>query len=84
MPNPTAAPDTGTSESTDLLDDLELLTVDEVAIRLRLKPWKVYQMCDDGVLPSVYLGRKSRRVKPADLRAYIDNLPTTRPAAAAS
>lgn len=82
MPNaPIEAPGSETADAV-LDDDLELLTIDEVAVRLRLKPWSVYALCDSGELPSIYLGRKTRRIKPADLRAYIDSRPTTRPAAA--
>lgn len=63
-------------------DDLQLLTIAEVADRLRLKPWSVYQLCDSGALRSVYIGPKGRRVRPVDLRAYIDALPTVRPTSA--
>lgn len=72
---PTVAPDTDNEQ-----DSLELLTVVEVAEKLKVKPWAVYKLCDSGALPCVYLGPKSRRVKPADLRAYIEALPSTRPA----
>lgn len=79
---PTVTPTTDTG--LDLDEDMELFTVDEVAEKLRLKPWAVYKLCDSGELPSVYLGRKTRRIKPSDLRAFIESRPTTRPAAASA
>lgn len=73
---PTVAP---TTDSGSLDDEVRLLTVDEVATILRLKPWAVNERLKSGEIPSVYLGSKSRRVRFSDLRAYIDDLPTTRP-----
>lgn len=82
-PKSTTAP--GVSP-TDVPTDVEhqcdeplLLTIDDVAEKLRVKPWSVYQLCDSGRLPSVYLGPKSRRVRPQDLRDFVDGLPTERP-----
>lgn len=70
---------TATDSQAELGDDLELLTINEVAEKLKLKPWAVSQLLGSGDLPSIYLGPKTRRIKPADLRAYIDSRPSTRP-----
>lgn len=69
------ATDTGAAVADD-----ELLTIAEVAEKLRLKPWAVSKLVQSGALPSVYISHKARRVKPGDLRAYIDALPSVRPA----
>lgn len=61
-------------------DDWDLLSIKDTAAKLSVKPWFVYQLVGDGVLPSVYLGRQTRRIRRADLRAYIEGLPTERPA----
>ena len=45
------------------MDDLELLTVTEVAARLRISRPTVYKMINEGTLPRVELGR--RRMIPA-------------------
>lgn len=56
--------------------DLELLTVDEVAAKLRLSPTTVWRRIYSGDLESVKDGR-SRRVPPAAVAAYIQNLRST-------
>lgn len=48
----------------------ELLTIPEVAKRLKLSPYRVYELSRQGVLKSIRLG-KSVRVKPEDVAAYI-------------
>lgn len=76
-PTVTPTSDSGLDASSD--EELRLLTVDEVATILRLKPWAVNERLKSGEIPSVYLGAKSRRVRLSDLRTYIEGLPTTRP-----
>lgn len=71
--------DTDSADSIVIPDGTLLLTVAEVAHELRVKPWLVYQLCDAGDLPSIYLGPKTRRVKRDDLKAYIDSRPDIRP-----
>jgi excisionase family DNA binding protein len=48
-----------------------LLKVDEVAEILNLVHSKVYQMMQQGLLPSVRFGR-SVRVRPVDLEAFVE------------
>jgi len=48
----------------------ELLTVPEVAQRLKLSPYRAYELCRQGTLKSVRLG-KSVRVKPAAVADYL-------------
>ncbi|MBH0176776.1 MAG: helix-turn-helix domain-containing protein [Nitrospira sp.] len=48
----------------------ELLTMQEVAAKLKISKDKAYELVRQGVLPSVHVGR-SVRVKPASLEAYI-------------
>lgn len=80
MPKSTPTVDQPTDSPAAVPDEDErLLTIADVAERLRCKPWSVYKLCDSGLLPNVYLGPKSRRVRPSDLRAYIAGLPTERP-----
>lgn len=67
-----------THTGTDI-DDEPLLTIAEVAARLRLSPWSVRELCKTGKLEVMYLGPKTIRVKPSVLRDYIEGLPTTRP-----
>jgi excisionase family DNA binding protein len=50
-----------------------LLTVEETAGELRIARRRVFEMIRDGRLPSVKIGR-SRRVRSADLAAYVANL----------
>lgn len=72
--------DTTVADTTDSQTaDEPLLTVTDVAERLRLSPWATRKLIEDKKIPSVYLGPKTLRVKPAELRAYIDGLPTERP-----
>jgi excisionase family DNA binding protein len=47
-----------------------LLTVDEVAERMRLRPATVYRLIRDGILGCVYLGRVIR-VRESVLEALI-------------
>jgi excisionase family DNA binding protein len=48
----------------------ELLTVPEVAARLRMSSYRVYELARQGVLKSVRLG-KSVRVKPSAVADYL-------------
>jgi len=48
----------------------EMLTVDEVARRLRLSISKVYEMLEAGEIPHYKFGR-SKRVSEQDLDAYL-------------
>lgn len=84
MPTKTAPPKLSDEQADEAVtdDDLQLLTVADVAERLRVKPTTVYDLCNAGTLPSVYLGPQTRRIKASDLRDYIDSLPSVRPAAA--
>jgi excisionase family DNA binding protein len=50
-----------------------LLTVEETATQLRIARRRVFEMIRDGSLPSVKIGR-SRRIRSADLAAYVANL----------
>lgn len=43
-----------------MTDPVQLLTVDEVAARLKVRPRYVYQMTSSGLLPKVYIGRYLR------------------------
>ena len=81
MPKTATVPPTTDSPSESALtdDDLELMTVAEVAKKLRVAPYKVYEFCRDGLLPCRYLSPKAIRIKPADLHAFIESRPTTRP-----
>jgi excisionase family DNA binding protein len=47
-----------------------LLTIPDVAARLKLSTYRAYELARQGVLKSVRLG-KSVRVKPEDVAAYI-------------
>lgn len=47
-----------------------LLTVHEVADRLRVSKMTVYRLCHDGVLPSVRVG-KQFRIRESALRVYL-------------
>jgi excisionase family DNA binding protein len=72
-----------TADVDDAHDDdvLGLLTYEDVAARLRVSEPTVRRWAAAGTLPVVHIGR-SARVKPADLAAFIDALPTERRAAA--
>ncbi len=50
-----------------------LLTVEETASELRIARRRVFELIRDGRLPSVKIGR-SRRVRSADLAAYVAKL----------
>lgn len=55
------------------LDDLRLLTIPAVADRLGCTTRTVYTLIKAGDLPTVAF-RGRHRVRPADLRAYLDHL----------
>ncbi len=63
-----------TRSSPESLDPL-LVTAKQAGAMLALAPGSIYRLLDSGEIPSVYQGRK-RYVRPADLRAYIEGLPT--------
>lgn len=46
---------------------------------LGLSTWQVKKRCDAGLIESVFDGR-SRLVRVASIHAYLDSLPTERPA----
>ena len=48
----------------------DLLTIDQVATRLKLSQYRAYELCRHGELKAIRLG-KSVRVKPSDLQAYV-------------
>jgi excisionase family DNA binding protein len=56
------------------LESTDLLTPREVAQRLKLSPTAVYALCDSGALPchKVGLKRSRRRIREADLQAYLE------------
>ena len=49
----------------------DLLTVPEVAQRLKLSPYRVYELIRQGHLKRTQLGKKSVRIRPADLAAFV-------------
>ena len=56
--------------SADSAGDEELLTIGQVAARLKLSQYRAYELCRHGELKAIRLG-KSVRVKPSDLDAYV-------------
>ena len=62
---------------TDQVDDGGLLTAEQVATRLRIKPATVYQAASEGRLPHVRLWKGTRRAlirfKPEDINRLIDD-----------
>ncbi|MDH4245631.1 MAG: helix-turn-helix domain-containing protein [Nitrospira sp.] len=48
----------------------DLLTIGQVAARLKLSQYRAYELCRQGELKAIRLG-KSVRVKPSDLHAYV-------------
>jgi excisionase family DNA binding protein len=59
----------------------QLYSIKEAAYVLNVTPWLVYKLADDGVLASVYQGRR-RYIKADSLDAYVASLPTEKPASA--
>jgi excisionase family DNA binding protein len=57
-----------------------LLTVEEAAAELRIARRRIFEMCADGTLPSLKIG-KSRRISRAALEEYVKGM-EKRPAAA--
>lgn len=53
-----------------------LLDVDTVSEQIGLHRATTYQLIMSGAIPSVIVGRRSRRVPLADLQAYIQRLRT--------
>jgi excisionase family DNA binding protein len=58
-----------------------LLSVADVAAELGCGRDTVYRLMTSGALPSVILGGRLRRVRREDLRAYVESLAVTWPAA---
>ena len=56
--------------SSDKVGEEDLLTIDQVATRLKLSQYRAYELCRHGELKAIRLG-KSVRVKPSDLQAYV-------------
>ena len=56
--------------SSDKVGEEDLLTIDQVATRLKLSQYRTYELCRHGELKAIRLG-KSVRVKPSDLQAYV-------------
>jgi len=56
--------------SSDKVGEEDLLTIDQVATRLKLSQYRTYELCRQGELKAIRLG-KSVRVKPSDLQAYV-------------
>lgn len=59
-----------------LADPFDWITVDEVAIRLRVSRMTVYRLVRDGTLPAHRIGR-ALRIHPDDLAAYLAAARTT-------
>ena len=55
------------------VDEPDLLTLQQVADRLQVSRWTVYQLVWAGELPSVHLGR-CHRIRARDYEAYIARL----------
>lgn len=56
--------------SVDSVSDEDLLTIGQVAARLKLSQYRAYELCRHGELKAIRLG-KAVRVKPSDLHAYM-------------
>ena len=59
-----------------------LLSVRDVADRLSVSIWTVYDLCQTGHLESRKIGTR-RLITPEALRAYVDGLPVEEPEATA-
>jgi excisionase family DNA binding protein len=57
----------------DLMPSPELLTLPQVAQRLQVSRWTVYQLIWSGQLPSVHIGR-CHRIRVIDFEAYLQRL----------
>jgi excisionase family DNA binding protein len=57
------------------MPDPDLLTLSQVAERLQVSRWTVYQLIWNGELHSVHIGR-CHRVRARDVDAYVDRLGT--------
>jgi excisionase family DNA binding protein len=51
----------------------DLLTLSQVAERLQVSRWTVYQLIWAGELPSIHIGR-CHRVRAKDVDTYVENL----------
>lgn len=58
-----------------MIDVPQLMTVHEVAARLRFSPRQVYRLCETNQLPCVRLGRgkwRSVRIRPEAVQSYLE------------
>jgi excisionase family DNA binding protein len=53
-------------------DDLIAFTVEDVAVRLRMRPRKIYQLIREGAIPFVRIGERGLRVPAPALRRLLD------------
>ena len=67
----TAAADAPTATSQPG-DEQSLLTIPDVAERLRMKPASVYELVRRGDLPSIRIGPRQVRISVAQLRLWIE------------
>lgn len=51
---------------------MDILTVEEVAQRLKLNPFTIRRLLREGVLHGIKVGKRQWRVQPRDLEAYLD------------
>jgi excisionase family DNA binding protein len=58
------------------MDDTELLTISEVATRLKVSKDTVERRIRDGRLKAIKISDRGRRVKVSALNAYIESLNT--------
>lgn len=52
-------------------EPLKLLTVDEVAVELRVSNMTVYRLCSAGELPHFIIGKNIVRIPAKSLRDYL-------------
>lgn len=57
---------------------VRLLTVAETALALGVSARQVWRLVATGALPAVKLGRRSTRIRSADLERYLASLPSAR------
>jgi excisionase family DNA binding protein len=63
----------GRSEGASTMPTPDLLTLTQVAERLQVSRWSIYQLIWAGDLPSVHIGR-CHRIRAKDLETYIEAL----------
>ena len=62
---------------TDKNDTMDLLTIEEMRRILKISTGKTRMLLEDNIIPSVLVGKRSRRVRRRDLQAYLDSLSDT-------